>query len=144
MSKGPSKKPAKAKAKSAEPDETQMSLIGGEAEEAEVEAAAEETAPASGGDSSEDASDDSAVSAASDGPDDSEDTSSEDGEDALAASVEGAEQTEEEPAPPPERITQLMNATDGCFKVVADGEKIELTDAEWQDALVEVFRRPEA
>jgi len=42
------------------------------------------------------------------------------------------------------RVTELANTTDGCWKVLADGSRVELTDSEWRKELTRLLAPPPA
>ncbi len=54
-----------------------------------------------------------------------------------------AELTESEPAPaaPEASVLELANTTAGCWKVLENEERVELSDADWRRELAHLFRR---
>lgn len=43
--------------------------------------------------------------------------------------------------PDPPQVAELANTGEGCWKVVAGGEKVELTPAEWRRELARLFSK---
>ncbi len=55
---------------------------------------------------------------------------------------EKEEEGEEEPtAPASDRVVELGNTHQGCWKLLADGRRIELNEAEWPVELAHLFSR---
>ena len=47
------------------------------------------------------------------------------------------------PMPPGPAVTELTNGSDGCWKVLADGERGSISDEEWRQELTRLItRRP--
>lgn len=55
-----------------------------------------------------------------------------------SAELETAEHAGEEENP----VTELANSRDGCWKVLADGTRVELTDSEWRKELTRLLASP--
>jgi hypothetical protein len=55
-----------------------------------------------------------------------------------SAELETAEHAGEEENP----VTELANSGDGCWKVLADGTRVELTDSEWRKELTRLLASP--
>lgn len=60
---------------------------------------------------------------------------------AQAADVAEGDAPEAEPAPPEEVVVELVNNHQGCWKVLDDGERVELSEEEWRQALSRQFRK---
>ena len=50
-----------------------------------------------------------------------------------------AEQETAEPAPAVNAVAELGNTSDACWKVLADGERIEISDQEWRKELTRLL-----
>lgn len=65
-----------------------------------------------------------------------------DGEEMGSEEHDGEEHDGEEQAgEEPERFIQLINNQDGCWKVLSDGERVDLSDQEWRAELARHFKR---
>ena len=59
-------------------------------------------------------------------------------QDPQSAERETAEHAGEEENP----VTELINTNEGCWKVLADGSRVELTDSEWRKELTRLLASP--
>ena len=46
--------------------------------------------------------------------------------------LEQAQEAAEDPASDSRRVVELGNSRKGCWKLLADGKRVKLTDPEWQ------------
>ncbi len=62
-----------------------------------------------------------------------------------AGGEQGAEPAEtgggDEEALPTIKVSELANTEEGCWKVMSDGERVELTDQEWRKELAHLLAR---
>ncbi len=56
-------------------------------------------------------------------------------EEELEQAQEAAVEPAEDPASDPRRVVELGNSRKGCWKLLADGTRVKITDAEWQTEL---------
>ena len=53
----------------------------------------------------------------------------------LEEELEQAQEAAEDPAADPRRVVELGNSRKGCWKLLADGTRVKISDAEWQTEL---------
>ena len=56
-------------------------------------------------------------------------------EEELEQAQEAAVEPAEDPASDSRRVVELGNSRKGCWKLLADGTRVKITDAEWQTEL---------
>ena len=56
-------------------------------------------------------------------------------EEELEQAQEAAVEAAEDPAADPRRVVELGNSRKGCWKLLANGERVKITDSEWQTEL---------
>ena len=64
-------------------------------------------------------------------------------EEELEQAQEEAVEAAEDPAADSRRVVELGNTHKGCWKLLADGKRVKITDAEWQTELTRLSGRKE-